>query len=58
MDFDQEVETLVADYGVGHIDAVCIVARRFLALPEITPRSKAMLEVMLADLGEGCIVWQ
>jgi hypothetical protein len=58
MDFDHEVETLVATCGVSQVDAVIIVAKRFLVHPAITPRSKAMLEVLLDELGEGCIIWQ
>ena len=57
MDFDDEILMVAEEFGLSHRDATILVARRFIENPLVTPLSRAMLEVMLADLQQRELVW-
>ena len=57
MDFDDEILMTAEEFGLSHREATILVARRFIENPLVTPLSRAMLEVMLADLQQRELVW-
>jgi len=57
MDFDDEIEKTAIEFGITLRDAAIIVAQRICENPQITPTSRAMLEVMIADLQRRKLSW-